>query len=103
MSKHFLKSALALGLAASFLVVSTALGGTTARHANSEGHTQQSHSESWCGWMCKASQALEAPVLPLLRDRGPMGWVVTLLPILFILIIPFSPGSRSPPLASNRL
>ena len=94
-----LNIALALLVAASFLTASTILAGTIARHAQHQGHDQHSHSQTWCGWMCAAGQAIEAPALYLSQDYNPIGWAFIGLPSFILFILAFSPGSRDPPLA----
>lgn len=89
--------ALALCVAANFLAASTLLAGTIARHAEHQGHDQHSHSQSWCGWMCAAGQAIEAPSLHLLQNFNPIGWVFAFPPSIILFILAFSPGSRDPP------
>ena len=99
MRKRAFPIALTFFLAANFLVASTILTGTIALHAQHHGHDKQSHSQPWCGWMCGAGQAIEAPSLHLTQHFTPIGWAISLLPSFFLLILAFSPGSRDPPFA----
>jgi hypothetical protein len=97
--KRSLNLALVLWVATSFLTASTVLAGTIARHAQHQGHDQHSHSQTWCGWMCAAGQAIEVPCLHLAQNYNPIGWVFAVLPSFIVLILAFSPGSRDPPTA----
>ncbi len=99
MLKRGFPIALTFWLAAIFLIASTILTGTIARHAHHPGHDKHSHTQSWCAWMCGAGQAIEAPSLQLDQDFNPIGWANNLLPACILLIFAFSPGSRDPPFA----
>ncbi|MGB0910275.1 MAG: hypothetical protein ACPGYT_07920 [Nitrospirales bacterium] len=47
----------------SFFIVGTSLASTISQHALHNHHSQQTHSQSWCDWMCKASHAIQTPLL----------------------------------------
>ena len=100
MLKRVFPIALTIFLAANFLVASTILTGTIARHAQHHGHDKHSHSQSWCGWMCGAGQAIEVPAFSLALNPQPIGWAFTVFPSLILLLLSFSPGSRDPPFAN---
>ena len=100
MNKRFMHSALALWLAFCFFVVSTTLATTIASHAQHHAHDQQTHTQTWCGWMCTAGQAIEAPSIHLVQSSEPVGWAIIVLPSIIPLFLAFSPGSRDPPVSS---
>ena len=100
MRMRIIKSALALGIASCFLVISTALATTIASHAQHHAHDQQTHAQTWCGWMCAAGQAIEAPPIHLIQNSKPIGWANTDLPAIASYLLTFSPGSRDPPASS---
>jgi len=88
---------LAISLSACFLVVSSLLTATTAKHATHTRHDQTTHQQTWCGWLCAAGQAIHAPslepetVFTLLEKTGPNQQVNPSL----LLTVP--PQSRAPP------
>ena len=100
MNKRFMQRALALWLASCFLVVSTTLATTITSHAQHHAHDQQTHTQTWCGWMCAAGQAIETPSIQLIQYSQPVGWATIVLPSIIPLFLTFSPGSRDPPVSS---
>ncbi|WP_447968883.1 hypothetical protein [Nitrospira sp. M1] len=87
---------IAIALSCCFLAVSTSYAGAMANHATAH-HSQDSHTQSWCDWLCKASQAIQTPttqldqastcITPLLSREGAQN----------VFCLTLSPGSRGPP------
>ncbi len=70
MSPQSVQKILAVGLGLWLLVVTTALASPMTGHAVDHHHTQQSHSQPWCDWMCKASHAIHTPSASLIQSYG---------------------------------
>ena len=97
MNRHPTQHILAWGLLACFFIMGTAMAGGTAQHATATHHDHSTHSQTWCGWMCSAGQALQGPTIYLEETWQPIAQVdFTVLQPTFLLLV-FSPGSRSPP------
>jgi hypothetical protein len=84
-----------------FVLVSTAVAGSLAKHAIHQGHDKNSHSQTWCGWICKAGQAIQAPSL----EVDPTFYLITIaedgLPVSVPLILTNAFRSRAPPILSS--
>ncbi len=69
MNTQSARKILVVGLGLWLLVVTTALASPMTGHAMDHGHhTQQSHSQPWCDWMCKASHAIHTPSVSLVQS-----------------------------------
>ncbi|WP_454063105.1 hypothetical protein [Candidatus Nitrospira salsa] len=96
MNHQRIKKVLAIILGCCFLTVSTSYAASMANHATAH-HSPDSHTQSWCDWLCKAAQAIQTPAIQL--DQS--GRCIT--PLLLnnghpnVLCLNFSPGSRGPP------
>ncbi len=88
---------LTINLVIGFLLVSSLLTATTAKHATHAGHDQQSHQQTWCGWQCAAGQALEAPSLDPSVTFTLVAKTEGFQPSNTSRLLSISPQSRGPP------
>ena len=100
MNNHVMKIVIACLLAVCFLIVSTTVAGSMAHHAQQHAHDQDTHTQTWCGWMCAAGQAIDAPSIPFAQHFTLIGLLVIALTSALPSCLALSPGSRDPPFST---
>jgi hypothetical protein len=97
MRTQSLQKVLAMGLGLWLLLVSTALASSMTSHAIEHHHTQESHSQTWCDWMCKAGHAIHTPSVYLVQSFGVVTSRVRPYPTHYPSFFFFTADSRAPP------
>ncbi|NKB82431.1 MAG: hypothetical protein GKS05_11195 [Nitrospirales bacterium] len=87
-------------LLASFFIMGIAMAGGAAQHATVTHHDHNMHSQTWCGWMCAAGQALQGPATAPEETWQPIAQIDLAIPQPALILLVFSPGSRGPPSTS---
>lgn len=90
---------LAFGVALCFLLVSTTLLSTSARHQLYVGHDHTTHKQAWCGWLCAGGHGILTPSLEPTPIFEQLSESHVFLSDLTGLILTYQPHSRGPPVA----
>ncbi|GJL55746.1 MAG: hypothetical protein NPIRA02_28780 [Nitrospirales bacterium] len=97
MSHRVSQKIVTIVLSCCFLAVSTTYAGAMANHATAH-HSQDSHGQSWCDWLCKASQAIQTPTVQLAQAHTYITPLLSHEGEQYVLCFNLSPGSRGPPI-----
>ncbi len=92
---------IAIGLGVWLILVSTSLASPMTSHAIDPHHTQESHSQTWCDWICKAGQTIHTASSVLTQSYDLLTPAFLPYPNQPPSSLIFSPDSRAPPAFST--